>query len=112
MTKSDKIACFVYAAVAIAALVGTQWVLIDYIVGPGGVADALKATVDGHIATFVTIDLLAVGVAATVFMIVDGRRNKIPLLWLYVVLVFVVAISVAFPLYLIARTRKLAEATC
>jgi predicted membrane channel-forming protein YqfA (hemolysin III family) len=107
MNKSDTIRCVVYAAIAIAALIGTQWVLVDYIVGGGTMTDALAATVDGHAATFVTIDLLGVAAAATIFMIVDGRRNRVPLLWLYVVLVFVVAVSVAFPLYLIARTRKL-----
>ena len=107
MTKTDKHLCVSYALVAIACLIGTQWVLVDYMIGGGSTADALAATVDGHAATFVTIDLLGVAVAATAFMIVDGRRNRVPLLWLYVLLVFVVAVSVAFPLYLIARTRTL-----
>jgi glucan phosphoethanolaminetransferase (alkaline phosphatase superfamily) len=109
MTKSDKILCVLYAVVALACLIGTQWVLVDYMVGGGTVGDALAATVDGHAATFVTIDLLGVAIAATIFMIVDGRRNRVPLLWLYVVLVFVIAVSVAFPLYLIARTWTLAR---
>ena len=37
-------------------------------------------------------------------------RIELPWRWLYVVLVFTVAISVALPLFLIARTRKLASA--
>ena len=65
---------------------------------------------DGPVATFTTIDLLAVALAATIFMVVEGRRIRLPWLWLYVVLVFTVAISVALPLFLIARTRTLAAA--
>ncbi len=110
MTRTDKALCWVYAAIALTALVGTQWVLVDYLAGSGSLGDFVDAAVDGHAATFITVDLLAVALAATIFLVVDGRRNRVPLLWLYVVLVFAVAVSVAFPLYLIARTRTLARA--
>ena len=110
MTRADRALCAVYALIAVLALVGTQWVLADYVAGPGTMSDFLDATVHGNAATFVSIDLLAVALAATVFMVVDGRRNGVRWLWLYVVLVFAVAVSVAFPLYLIARTRTLAAA--
>lgn len=110
MTSAEKTRCWIYAAIALAALVGTQWTLIDYLVGPGSVGDFVDATVDGHAAIFVTIDLLAVALAATVFMVVEGRRVRVPMLWLYVVLVFAVAVSVAFPLFLIARTSVMAAA--
>lgn len=108
MTRTDRTLCVVYGLVALVALVGTQWVLVDYIAASGSVSDFLDATVDNHAATFLTIDLLAVAVAATIFMVVDGRRNQVRFLWLYVLLVLAVAVSVAFPLYLIARTRTLA----
>lgn len=108
MTRSEKILCALYAVIAVVALVGTQWVLADYIAGPGSVSEFLDATVDGNAATFLSIDLLAVAAAATIFMVVDGRRHSVRFWWLYVGLVFAVAVSVAFPLYLIARTRTLA----
>lgn len=110
MTRADKTWCWAYGAIALAAFIGTQWTLFDYLAGSGSVADFLDATVAGHAATFVTIDLLAVAVAATIFMVVDGARLKVPYLWVYIVLVFAVAVSVAFPLYLIARTRVTAAA--
>ena len=110
MSGADRTLCVLYGLVALAALVGTQWVLADYLAGSGTLGAFLDATVEGHAATFVSIDLLAVATAATVFMVVDGRRHGVRLLWLYVVLVFAVAVSVAFPLYLIARTRTLAAA--
>ncbi|RNL63753.1 DUF2834 domain-containing protein [Nocardioides marmoriginsengisoli] len=110
MTRSEKIRCWVYALIALAALVGTQWVLADYLGGSGTLKEFLDATVDGNAATFVSIDLLAVAFAAVIFMIADGRQLGVRWLWAYVALVFLVAVSVAFPLYLIARTRTVAIA--
>ena len=110
MTRADRTLCVVYGVIALVALVGTQWVLVDFLAGPGGVGDFLDATVETHAAVFLSIDLLGVATAATLFMVVDGRRQRVPLLWLYVVLVFAVAVSVAFPLYLIARIRTAALA--
>jgi hypothetical protein len=106
MTRAETVRCGVFGLVALAALVGTQWALVDFISGDGSLGDFT----DGPGATFTTIDLLAVAVTATVFMVVEGRRIQLPWLWLYVVLVFTVAVSVAFPLFLIGRTRKLAAA--
>lgn len=110
MTRAETIRCWIFGAIALAALIGTQWTLVDYIAGSGGLGEFLEATVDGHAAVFLTIDLLAVAVAATVFMVVEGRRIQLPWLGLYVALVFLVAVSVAFPLFLLARTRRLAAA--
>ena len=41
-------------------------------------------------------------------MIIESRRLGIPLVWAYIVLGLVVAISAMFPLFLIARERRLA----
>jgi hypothetical protein len=43
-------------------------------------------------------------------MIADGRAHPVRFVWVYVLLVFAVAVSVAFPLYLIGRTRAIAAA--
>ncbi len=48
--------------------------------------------------------------AAVVFMVLDARRLRIRYVWLYVVGAALIAISVTFPLYLIARERRLAAA--
>ena len=108
MTRGEKNLCIAYAVLAVAALVGTQWVLVDYLVGSGSLGDFLDATTATHAATFLTIDLLGLATVATIFIVADGRKQGVRWLWLYVVLVFTVAASVAFPLYLIARTRTLA----
>lgn len=103
MNSTDRALCWAYGLIAAVALVGTQWALVAYLNSD----EDLGALFAGPASTFATIDLLAVAVAAVVFMVVDGRRTGVPRVWLYVVLVFVVAVSVAFPLYLIARTRHL-----
>lgn len=108
MTRTDKTLCVVYALIAVVALVGTQWVIADYLAGSGTMQDFLDATVDGHAATFLSIDLLALALSATIFIVVEGRRVGVRFLWVYVLIVFLIAASVAFPLFLIARTRAMA----
>ncbi|MFL6154583.1 MAG: DUF2834 domain-containing protein [Marmoricola sp.] len=106
MTRAETVRCWIFGLIALVALVGTQWALVAYLAGSGSLGDL----VDGPGPTFTLIDLLAVAVAATIFMVVEGRRIQMRWLWVYVVLVFTVAVSVAFPLFLIGRTRTLAAA--
>lgn len=106
MTRAETVRCWIFGLIALVALVGTQWALVDYLAGSGSLSDL----VDGPGPTFTLIDLLAVALAATIFMVVEGRRIRMRWLWVYVVLVFTVAVSVAFPLFLIGRTRTLAAA--
>jgi hypothetical protein len=110
MTRTDKTLCAVYAAFAAIALVGTQWALLDFLRSDendmGAMVDRLTAN---SVVGFVGIDLGVVALVAAIFMVVEGRRLKVPWWWAYVALVFLVAASVAFPLFLIARTRVLAR---
>ena len=48
--------------------------------------------------------------AAVVFMVIEARRHRHPYVWAYVLGGMLIAISVTFPLFLIARERKLADA--
>ena len=110
MTRTDKTLCAVYAAFAAVALVGTQWALLDFLRSDendmGAMVDRLTAN---SVVGFVGIDLGVVALVAAIFMAVEGRRLKVAGWWAYVALVFLVAVSVAFPLFLLARTRVLAR---
>jgi hypothetical protein len=110
MTRTDKTLCAVYAAFAAVALVGTQWALVDFLRSAdndmGAMWDQLTAN---PVVGFVGIDLGLVALVAVVFMAVEGRRSRIRWWGVYVALAFLVAVSVAFPLFLIARTRVLAD---
>ena len=110
MTRTDKALCAVYAVLAAAALVGTQWALLDFLRSDDNDMDAMvDALTANPVVGFVGIDLLVVALVAAIFMVVEGRRLRIAWWWAYVALVFLVAVSVAFPLFLIARTRVLAR---
>lgn len=103
LERRDKAYVGVYAAAALVALVGTQWALVAHFLDGRGFVDFLTDPVVNPAATFLTIDLLVVATAALVFMLVEGRRLGMRHLWVYVVLVFTVAISVAFPVFLAVR---------
>jgi hypothetical protein len=109
MTRNDKTLCAVYAVFAAVALVGTGWALLDFLRSDdsdfGAMVDALTAN---PVAGFVGIDLGVVLLVIATFMAVEGRRLRIPWWWAYIALAFLVAVSVAFPLFLIGRTRHLA----
>ena len=111
MTPTERILCATYAALAAVALVGTQWTLVVFLRSDrndlGAMVDRLTAN---PVVGFVGIDLTVVALAAVVFMVVEGRRLGIRWWWAYVLGVFLVAASVAFPLFLVARTRVLARA--
>ena len=106
LTGTDKVLCAVYAVLGLTALVWTQIVLVNYLGTDGSLFDDITAN---GAATFTTIDLFAVALVALVFMVVEGRRIGLRFLWVYVVLTFAVAISVALPAFLIARQIHLAR---
>ena len=107
LTSTDKLLCAGYAVLGLTALVWTQIVLVNYLGTDGSLLDDITAN---GAATFTTIDLLAVALVALVFIVVEGRRLGMRFVWLYVVLTFAVAISVALPAFLIARQVNLAKA--
>ncbi|MDO7867919.1 DUF2834 domain-containing protein [Nocardioides jiangxiensis] len=97
----------VHLAIAIVALVATQAALVWHVASGRGAADFLTDAVATPAGVFVVVDLVAVACAALVFMVTEGRRLGIRHLWIYVVLTFTVAISVAFPAFLMVRERQL-----
>jgi len=107
LTSTDKALCAAYAVLGLLALVWTQIVLVQYIVdGDGNILDDVTAN---GAATFTVIDLLAVAFVALIFMVAEGRRLGMRFLWVYVVITFLVAISVSLPLFLIVRQVHLAK---
>jgi hypothetical protein len=112
MSKSDKTLCVVYGAIAAVALVGTwsQNILFFSEAGTTSGLGFIQACFANHAAASISIDILLFGLAAGVFMGVESKRHGIPHLWLYIVLSFAIAISVMFPLFMIARQRRMAAA--
>jgi hypothetical protein len=110
MSTSRKILCAIYGVIALAALYGTWSNNLRFFALPdsGGLIGFIRATLVNPASASIGVDILAVAIAASVFMVVEARRLRMRFAWLYVALSFGIAISVMFPLFLIARERALA----
>jgi hypothetical protein len=113
MSPSRKLLCTLYGAIAAIALVGTWKQNLAYL---GGGASFVSAnvrfwsdTLVNPAARSITVDIFFFAMAATIFMVREARRLEIRGVWLYVVFGLLVAISVTFPLFLIARERRAAS---
>ncbi|WP_445168235.1 DUF2834 domain-containing protein [Mycolicibacterium sp. Dal123E01] len=110
LSKTDKLLCCIYLVLAVAALIFAFGNTIAYMLseGNGGLTGFFAAGYVNYATSSLTNDLLVVALAATVLMIAEGRRLGVRYLWAYVAAGFVIAISVSFPLFLVARQLKLA----
>ena len=99
---------WLYLVVAAVGLVGTAWFNIRSVVAPTG--DTFFAAWFANPAvSSLSIDLLIVAAAASIFIIIEGRRLGIRWYWVYVVASFITAIAFTFPLFLAVRERHLAR---
>jgi hypothetical protein len=116
MPRSRRLLCLAYAVIAVLALVGTWTQNVSYFHADDGLVAGFAlatgrfwaATLTTPASISVAVDLALFFVAAAAFMVLEARRLGIRGVWIYVVLGFLVAISVTFPLFLIARERRLA----
>lgn len=106
MDRRNPGAFWVYLAVALIGLVGTAWFNIQSVVNPSG-DTFLAAWFANPSVSSLSWDLLATASAASIFIILEGRRLGIRWYWAYVVFSFVTAVGFTFPLFLAVRERRL-----
>jgi len=115
MARNRQYLCLFYGLVATIALIAVSAGILGHfrsaesLAGVG--AAAVRFLVDTQVnpaSRTVTIDLLMLSLAAMTFMVLEARRLGIRFVWAYILLGFALAISVAFPLFMIARERHLA----
>ena len=114
MTQSRRIVSAAYLGIAALALVACWRQNVAFISSAGtnlldGFIQFWPALLANHATTSITIDIFLFGLAAVVWMVFEARSLGIRYVWLYVILAFVIAISVTFPLFLAARERRLDE---
>jgi hypothetical protein len=116
MPRSRFMLCVAYGIISLVALIGTWSQNVAYFRPDDGVAGFALATarfwrdaMTTPASVSLTVDLGLFFLAAAVLMVMESRRLGIPFVWLYVLFGFLIAISVTFPLFLIARERRLAE---
>ncbi|MBD8479478.1 DUF2834 domain-containing protein [Microbacterium sp. CFBP 8794] len=95
----------VFLALAVAGLVGTWTFNVFAIVQMRDFVGDLVSS--GPAVSSITVDLLVVAVAGSIFVIVEARRIGMRFGWLYVVLSGVTALAFTFPLFLAMRQRHL-----
>lgn len=111
MTRSEKILCLVYAAIAVIALIVTQVNNVAFFLQPqnGGLVGWIAALYANPAVASFTNDVILYCVAGYLFMVVEARRLGIRHVWAYLLLSSFGAVSVMFPLFLIARQYEMAR---
>lgn len=111
MTNQDKLLCAIYALISLLALPATWINNIAFMTQPSrnSMLDFLQAAYVNPAAASLSNDLLLLATAACIFMAIEGRRVGVRFVWLYIILSALIAISVTFPLFLLARQVKIAR---
>src|SRR5467141_1286838 len=109
LPTSSKVLCAGYGAISIAALIATWSQNAAYFDNPGGVLlDFLNDSKVTAASRSLTVDIVLFFLAAAILMVVEARKHGVRFVWAYIVGGFAIAISVAFPLFLIARGFRVA----
>jgi Terpene cyclase DEP1 len=107
LPTSSKVLCTVYGVIAVAALIATWSQNVAYLHKPSGFADFWIATKVNPASRSITVDIVCFALAATILMVIEARKHGVRFVWLYVLAGPLIAISAAFPLFLIARELRI-----
>lgn len=94
-----------YLVLSVAGLVGTWTFNAFAIVQMRDFVGDLVSS--GPAVSSITVDLLIVAIAGSIFILVEGRRLGMRFAWVYVVLSGLTAFAFTFPLFLAMRQRRL-----
>ena len=108
LPTASKALCAVYAVVSIAALIATWSQNAAYFDNPGRfLVDFLNDSKVTPASRSLTVDIVLFFLAAGILMVVEARKHGVKFVWFYILGGFAIAISVAFPLFLIAREMRI-----
>jgi hypothetical protein len=107
---SSKLLCAIYAVIAVAALIATWSQNVAYLDQPTSFVSAfLDDTKVTPASRSVTVDILLFCLAAAILMVIEARKHGVKFVWAYIVGAGLIAVSVTFPLFLIARELRIAR---
>ena len=113
MTTQQRWLIGSYAVVAIVALWATWGQNLQYVWATGEFSAMNQFLPDlraNPASRSISVDIGLFLLAAVAFMVIEARRLGVRWVWLYVLFSFLVAISVTFPLFMIARELRLRPA--
>jgi hypothetical protein len=103
LPTSSKVLCAAYGVIAIAALIATWSQNIAYFDTPSGLGGFWTDTKVNPASRSITVDIVLFSIAAAILMVIEARKHGVRFVWLYIAGGLLIAISVTFPLFLIAR---------
>ncbi len=107
MLMSRRLLCVVYAAIALVALVATWSQNIVFLRSGGSLIGFFEALKVNPSSRSITADIFLFGFAVAILMVIEARRVGVKFVWAYIIGGFLIAISVTFPLFLLARELRL-----
>ena len=105
MTQRTNGPMWVYLSLAAIGLLGTAWFNVQGVLHSQG--NLFAAWFANPASSSLSVDLLVTASAASIFMVLEGRRVGVRWYWLYVIAAFVTAVGFTFPLFLAMRERRL-----
>jgi hypothetical protein len=107
LPTTTRALCAGYALIAVAALIATWSQNLAYLDRGAAFLSAFWTdTKVNPAARSITADIALFLLAACILMVFEARKHGIRFVWLYIIASLVTAISITFPLFLIARELK------
>jgi hypothetical protein len=107
LPTSSKVLCAVYGVIALIALIATWSQNAAYFDNPGGfLLDFFNDSKVTPASRSLTVDIVLFFLAAAFLMVIEARKHSVRFVWLYIAGGLAIAISVTFPLFLIARELR------
>jgi hypothetical protein len=107
LPTASKVLCAVYAVIAAVALIATWSQNAAYFDDPGGfLLDFLNDSKVTPASRSLSADIVLFFLAAGILMVIEARKHGVKYVWAYIAGGFAIAISVTFPLFLIARELR------
>ena len=114
MPYGRRLLCITYGTIALLALIATWSQNLSYFrTEEGWLSGFVMATgrfwpetLATPASVSITVDLGLFFLAAAIFMVIEARKHDVKFVWAYLIGGGLIAISVTFPLFLIARERR------
>jgi Terpene cyclase DEP1 len=111
LSTANKVLCAGYGVISFAALIATWSQNVAYFDDPGRfVFDFFNDSRVTPASRSLTVDIVLFFLAAAILMVIEARKHGVRFVWAYIVGGLAIAISVTFPLFLIARELRIGRA--
>ena len=108
LPTSSKVLCAIYAVISVVALIATWSQNAAYFDNPGGfLLDFFNDSKVTPASRSLSADIVLFFLAAGIMMVIEARKHEVKYVWAYIAGGFAIAISVTFPLFLLARELRL-----